>query len=176
MRHIMIPTDFTVQSLQVVHAAIGAAGNEKLKVTLLHMMHPADIGSMLFASFRNRQRTEQQNLLSEDFKETCEMLKNSYSSKLDSIQVKFVTGDTAVYLRHFLEGADVDCIVYAEDIKLTQPSKHSVDMQPLIKRCKYNKLIVPSADRVHRHQEEMVKLQGNDLRILKGGTNYAITK
>lgn len=172
----MIPTDFTVQSLQVVHAAIAAAGNEKLKITLLHMVQPADISSMLFASFRNRQRTEQLKMLSEDFKETCEMLKNSYSSKLDAIQVKFITGDTTAYLRHYLDGEGVDCIVYAEDIKLAKPSKHSVDMQPLIKRCKYNKLIVPSVGRVSRHQNEMVKLKGNDLRILKGGTSYVVTK
>lgn len=176
MRHIMIPTDFSVQSLQVVHAAIAAAGNEKLKVTLMHMLHPADIGSTIFASFRNRQRAEQQNMLSEDFKETCEMLKNSYSSKLDGIQVKFVTGDTAVYLSHCLEGADVDCIVYAEDIKLTKPSKNSVDMLALIKRCKYNKMVVPSVDRVSRHQQDMINLKGSDLRLSKGGVDYVTTK
>ena len=172
----MIPTDFSVQSLQVVHAAIASAGNEKLKVTLLHMLRPADMGNTIFASFRNKQRAEQQSMLSEDFKETCEMLKNSYSSKLHAIQVKFVTGDTAAYLRHYLEGADVDCIVYAEDVKLAQPSKHSIDMLAVIKRCRYNKLVVPSVDRLSRHQQDMKQLKGSDLRILKGGIDYAVTK
>lgn len=175
MRHIVIPTDFTLQSLQVVHAAV-AGGADKIRITLLHMLRPADISGMLFASFRNKQRSEQQKMVSEDFKETCEMLKNTYSSKLESIQVKFAMGDTAAYLRNYLDGEEIDCIVYAEDIKLTKPSKNSIDMMALIQRCKYNKLIVPSSDRVIRHQQEMGQLKGNDFRVMKGGMDYAITK
>lgn len=175
MRHIVIPTDFTTQSLQVVHAAV-AGGADKIRITLLHMLRPADISGMLFASFRNKQRSEQQKLISEDFKETCEMLKNTYSSKLESIQVKFAMGDTTAYLHNYLDGEEVDCIVYAEDIKLAKPSKDSIDMLALIKRCKYNKLIVPSSDRAIRHQQEMGQLKGNDLSVLKGGMDYAITK
>lgn len=171
----MIPTDFTTQSLQVVHAAV-SGGADKIRITLLHMLRPADISGMLFASFRNKQRSEQQKLISEDFKETCEMLKNTYSSKLESIQVKFAMGDTTAYLRNYLDGEEVDCIVYAEDIKLAKPSKDSIDMLALIKRCKYNKLIVPSSDRIMRHHQEMGQLKGNDLSVLKGGMDYAITK
>lgn len=178
MRHILIPTDFTVQSLQVVHAAVAKFGDEKIRITLLHMVRqPNDIASMLFASIRNKVRAEQMNMVSEDFKETCEMLKNSYKSKLESIQIKFAVGDTAAFLRNYLEGANVDCIVYSDDAKLSLPSKDSVAMMPLINKCKYHKMILPSVQRAMRHQEEMQALTGNEMKVpSEKEVSYVVTK
>lgn len=177
MRHILIPTDFTVQSLNAVHAAVAAFGGEKLKVTLFHLLRqPGSLDGLLFASRRNSMRAKQADMINEEFKETCEILKNTYKSKIESIQVKFGMGDTAAYVRNFLEGSKVNTVVYCTDTELGLPSKDSIPMMKLLQRTKYDTQVLPSAQqRALKHHEEMQELTGNELRLPKD-IDYVITK
>lgn len=131
MKHILIPTDFSIQSLNVVHAVISGRNNdEQVKIVLFHLLDTTnDITDIMFRSQRNKHY----ELINENFAEACEILQNRYSSKISSIHIKFGFGTTAAYVRNFLEGEKIDVIALSHDLQLSGPSKKSVDAVRLLK-------------------------------------------
>jgi len=131
MKHILIPTDFSVESLNAVHAAVSLYNNSKIKLTLFHLLElSADISELLFYNSRRMQT----DLVGREFHEACEILQNKYVQEIECMNIRFGNGNTIAYLRNFMLGAGIDRIVMCEDIRLGMPSKRSVNMSPLLKR------------------------------------------
>src|SRR5690606_687278 len=131
MKHLLIPTDFSIQSLKAVRAAVESIPDHPLRITLFHLVSaPLAITEMLMR-LRNISGL---NLLSEEFKDACEVLKNKYSSRIKDMRTDIVMGTTKMFLKNYLEGAKVDVIFLQAGIKLEQTSKRSVDMLPLLRR------------------------------------------
>lgn len=140
MQHILIPTDFTIQSLNAVHGILATNKNEEYKITLFHMLSmPEVLPDLLFRPFAR----QEQKSINRDFKDTCEIIQNKYGSRVQSIQTRFAYGDTAAYLRNYLEGQKVDRIVLMNNIQLIKPFKSSLDCIPLLKKTGYPIDILP---------------------------------
>lgn len=168
MKHILIPTDFTVHSLNAVHAAMATCDNEPVRITLLHLLRmPVDISEILFRSRHSRHLS----LVTGEFREGCEILQNRYGTALYSLDIKFGFGSTAYYLDNLLEGEQVTDILVCTDISLSLPSDRSVEMLSVIKRT--GRKITYVSSRVRKPAKELttisslaeraIKLPGNEI-------------
>jgi hypothetical protein len=176
MKHCLIPTDFSVDSLKAVNAAISIYKTENLKITMFHLLYMAnDIGDLLF-----RTRREGYNeLQNEEFIEVCEILKNMHQSKLESIQVQFGHGSTKAYVRNLMEGLGVDRIIICPDIQLQLSSPKSVQsMVPLLEATgiPVDKIPLSAIRNSSTDISVMNMLKGNRIKTLKNITNHAIEK
>ncbi len=144
MKHILIPTDFSIRSLKAVHAAVDSFGQGKLKITLFHLMTmPTDFSMLLIHKVQKKSK----ELISSDFNDACEVLKNKYSSKIECMSVAFGYGSSLKYMRNYLEGAKVDVVFFQAGMELDRISKDSIDMVPLLKRTGWKLMEVPASTR-----------------------------
>lgn len=129
MKKILIPTDFTIGSLNIVSHIVAVHKDIPLKIVLFHVLDaPFYPVELLFAATRNKHH----DVVSEKFKEACEMLKNKYNDSIKSIRVKFSIGATKSYVKSIIEAEGISAIYMAADIELTKPSKRSADMLSLL--------------------------------------------
>lgn len=174
MKHLLIPTDFSIRSLNAVHAAITHYDEDKLRITLFHLLSmPVDISDLLFASRRNKHY----EIVGNDFNEACEVLQNRYSSRLHAMSVKFGFGSTGAYVRNFLAGELVDYIVVCPDTTLSLPSKRSVPMMPLLHKSGVPvvKIAVPSGPRGYSDINVMDRMILNTLKTQEA-QEYVVEK
>ncbi|RYD55986.1 MAG: universal stress protein [Sphingobacteriales bacterium] len=142
MKHILIPTDFTIKSLQAVKAAADHFHDERIKITLFHLLElPFGIGDMLFRlnSHKNSK------LIDADFTNACQIIQNKYHSSIESIDTVFGQGSTVSYLSNVLDGLDIDLIFLQQNLKLTQPDKRSINVVPMLYKTNYKIIEVAGA-------------------------------
>lgn len=130
-KHILIPTDFSLQSLKPVkHAAEQLAENGKLNIVLFHLLAmPTSIPDLLFL----RQKT--QKLASQNFKDACLIIKNKYSSSITDIQYRIFYGSSASVFRNHLDANHIDTVVFDSTLALKKTDKDTIDPVALFKKC-----------------------------------------
>lgn len=134
MKHILIPTDFTIKSLKLVSAAVRRFDGEGLEISLVHSLEPDhSISGLLMMS----KRLSAHQLCSQEFTEACEVLRNKYASVIRKIRIEFYYGSGRQYLKNFLEGRKIDAILLPGDYNLKMPSKASRDLIPELARSGY---------------------------------------
>lgn len=127
MKHILIPTDFTIKSLKLVRAAVDRFPDETLHITLVHALEPDNsISGLLMMS----KRLSVHQLYTQEFTEACEVLRNKYTSAVQHIKVEFYYGATKTYLKNFLEARKIEAVLLAKDYTLKKPSRSSKDLYP----------------------------------------------
>lgn len=114
MKHILIPTDFSIKSLRLVAAAAEQFKEESLKIYLVHALEPdSSISNLMF--FRRRSKNALIN--SDSFLEACEILKNKYSSIITNIHIEFYFGQSNIYKKNFLEARNIDIVLLSLNYK-----------------------------------------------------------
>ena len=127
MKSILIPTDFSIKSLQLVRAAVERFPGTQLDITLVHALEPDhSISGLLMMT----KRLGVHQLYTPEFTEACEVLRNKYASAVSRIRVEFYYGVTKRYLKDFLEARNVEAILFAGDYALKLPSKDSRNFYP----------------------------------------------
>lgn len=134
MKHILIPTDFSITSLNAVGAALHKYDNEYVRFTLFHLMSmPYAISELLL--FRRIQH-RYENKVSDEFYEACQVLQNKFGKTIAEINIKFAFGGTSSFLKNFIEANNADHIVLLKELNLGKPFKESIAIKPLLKRAK----------------------------------------
>jgi hypothetical protein len=132
IKHVLIPTDFTVKSLQVVRYALEDAGTARLNILLFHMVDiPHSITDLLFFSKEQLRK----KLINQDFKDACAVLRNKYASSVADIQCEVFYGSTAAVFENYVDARKVDVIMYNKSLALKKIDARSVDSYALIRRC-----------------------------------------
>lgn len=127
MKNILIPTDFSLQSLKLIHAAVKKFNGQRLKIHLVHALETENsISDLLF--FKKRLRAN--FLCSEKFVEACEVIKNKYESIISNIQIEFYFGQSNIYKKNFLEARNIDAIMLPLNYSFEKCSPASID--PLV--------------------------------------------
>jgi hypothetical protein len=105
MRTILIPTDFSIESLNTVKGALKHHEGENINLILVYGVYLSDsITDLLFFSKPKYLST----LQSEKFTQACEILKNKYDSQIHSLTVDLFTGYNQQAFENFLAGHSVD--------------------------------------------------------------------
>lgn len=136
---ILIPTDFQVKSLRLVREALENNPSDEIEIVLAHGIHiSSSITDLLFVS-KSKLINES---LTEDFKTSCDLIKNTYESQLKSLFIDTFIGFNQAAFENFLEGNKIDEIYYYENSKFTSQSKKSFDLTPFVKKSNMKKVAV----------------------------------
>lgn len=134
MKNILIPTDFSVRSLGYVHTVIEQHRDEPVNIIYMHAMRMPDslFELMTFARLNRHHR-----LMTTDFKDACEIIRNKYFSAIGSFQVEFFHGDTKAAFRNFLLARNIDVIALPVETNYHLPCSDSYNPMDLIRRSGY---------------------------------------
>lgn len=127
MKTVLIPTDFSLGSLNVAKTVIEkyAQNNSKVNVLMVHAVDISDsITDLLFFS-KGKMLSQ---LSDTPFKEGCSVLRNGFSEHLNSLRVDLFTGFTQSSFNAYLHANQVDTILYAEPKLFQRTHKSSVDV------------------------------------------------
>lgn len=132
-RTILIPTDFSIQSLNVLQAFLEQNKTEDVQynIILLHGYQLSDsIVDLLFFSKGNILRT----LISPKFSEACNVLRNKYSEQISTIKEDIFTGFTQSAFNNYTDSNQVEEIWYNAKQKPAFSHSNSFDFRKFIKR------------------------------------------
>jgi len=131
MKTVIIPSDFSNESVQVAETIVRNSG-EEVSILFIHLFHVADdIQDLLFANYRKKEY----EFVSGEFRHACEILKEVYSPTLKSIKIEFFYGSKLAVFKNFLDYNKADCIGYSKSYGIPKLSKSSIDTFPVILKC-----------------------------------------
>ena len=129
---ILIPTDFTVNSLNVLKTIlIQNEAKQAYNVILLHGMSLSDsIRDLLFFS----KSKQIDSLTNPEFEEAYEVIRNKFDSQISSLRIDLFTGYNLSAFNNYLEGNKVEQI-FISDKKPVLTNKNSFDLSRFIEKC-----------------------------------------
>ncbi|MEK6478777.1 hypothetical protein WJR50_14620 [Catalinimonas sp. 4WD22] len=151
---VIVPTDFSIESLHVVKTILSMTSREeKFDIIFLHGVHlTTSITELLFFSHSEMIR----KLSNPHFDEACHVIKNKFSSQINSIRKDIFTGFTQAAFENYLEKNQVDKAFISSTYDLQMSRKNSFDLIPFIKR---SNLMVDQVDlRIETRVSEKGKL------------------
>lgn len=131
MKNVLIPTDFTTDSLHLVHKAAETLRGGKCNIVLFHAFNlPDDIIDLMFIS---REKIYK-GLITDEFRNQCKKMKNLHFETIHSINVKYMYGATLRLLKNFIDANKIDSIVLSDNLQLLMPHKYSYNPVSLLKK------------------------------------------
>lgn len=129
-RTILIPTDFSVDSLIPVRLAADLSVYTELEIVLMFCHHlPGSITDLMF--YNPSKIIRQYN--SPKFQEACDILINKYASKIKKIRIELFHGKNDSAFENFISGNKIDEIIYPKNYILNK-YKDSFNPIPFIKK------------------------------------------
>jgi hypothetical protein len=133
LKTILIPTDFTLESLYVLKQAIVDHQKERVNIILVHGVHNSDsITDLLFFS---KDKFIQQ-LSNEEFDEAVRLFCTHYESTINSIRKDIFTGFTQAAFNNYLNANSVNEIYYSSNYSMKRSKKWSADISTYILKAK----------------------------------------
>jgi hypothetical protein len=116
---ILLPTDFTIRSLNLLRHALYSYKETSLNIVMVTgVTLPESISDLLFFSKREFFK----KMSDAEFTEACDIIRKKYASNINSLRFEIFTGVTQAAFRNFLEGNDIEEI-YIPQNKLNYPER-----------------------------------------------------
>ncbi|MEX6688551.1 hypothetical protein QTN47_13645 [Danxiaibacter flavus] len=132
MKNILIPTDFTVQSLQLVVNTAETLSDKELNIVLFHAFDtPSDIMDLMFL----KRNPLYEGLMNESFRRECRRLKMKYGSVIGSITFRHFYGNTRPAFKNFIRANAISLVVWPKEYLMYTGYRHSINPERLIKTC-----------------------------------------
>jgi len=148
---VLIPTDFSVKSLNLVKSALNSNEEFSLEIILLHGMDlPDSISELLFF---NKLETIRK-LESVEFQEACQLLQNKYGSRIESLSADLFMGYNQNAFENYIEGNRVEEIYAFADHTFEPCHKRSFDIMPFIEKASINLMRVKWIGHGKKHNLE----------------------
>lgn len=142
---VLIPTDFTIQSLNILKTFLNQNPNNQYHIILLHGINIGDsIRDLLFFS-KNKQL---QDLANDAFIEAFEVIKNKFDSQINSIKIDFFTGSNQAAFNNFIEGNEINQIINS-NYKLKFNTSKSFDFSRYFNKCKAENKTIEIANQLN---------------------------
>jgi len=130
MKTIVIPSDFSMESVQVAEAIIRNETAD-LKIIFTHLFHVGDdIQDLLFSNYRKKEY----EFVSGEFRRECKILKDMHPH-LKAIKTEFFYGSKLAAFKNFLDYNDAYAIAYSESYGVPKLSKSSIEAMPVVKKA-----------------------------------------
>lgn len=123
MRNVLIPTDITLHSLELVSFAARAIP-DKINAVLFHAFDMPD--SLLDAMIRSHNGGFN-SLITEEIRVKCKRLKAAHSN-ISNISFKYMYGTTKAAFRNYAEANKIDMIVLPDGYSFVPAVRDSVNM------------------------------------------------
>lgn len=152
---VVIPTDFTVKSLNLVKSALNANEECSLEIILLHGMHqPDSISELLFFEKRETIR----KMESAEFQSACQLLQNKYGSRIESLSADLFMGFNQSAFENYIEGNRVEEIYAFSDYTFQPRHKRSFDLMPFIEKASINLMRVKWIGHGKKKEADQIQL------------------
>jgi len=130
MRNVLVPTDFSTASFDLVEKTIQTMGEQVVNITLFHAFQiPFFVSDLI----RN-QRHPYHDFLTDTFRNNCKQIKQQFPKQVSSINFRHLYGNTPAVFRHFVDANDIDLIVYPEQYEFIQIHPDSVNPDRMFKK------------------------------------------
>ncbi|MEH0154438.1 universal stress protein [Limibacter armeniacum] len=136
---ILVPTDFTVKSLNLVREAIEHSSAPQLEIVLAHAYLPSSITDLLF--FSKSRLIEK--LSNKEFTEACKLIKSKYDTRIHAMYVDILSSNHASYLNNYLEGNKIDEVYLPENMEMKPTTTDSIDLVPILRKCRHTTVMIP---------------------------------
>lgn len=135
MKKILIPTDFTEESLNVLSDFMISCSEKEVSVLFFSGIKLSDsITDLLLLS----RRTREVELIPKSFTNYCNCVQNEFSSVV-KVRFEYFYGNTMALFRNFLDANGIDEIVYNPSITFKKITKSSLDIIDIINRSSWKK-------------------------------------
>ncbi|MCC6761181.1 MAG: hypothetical protein IT252_08180 [Chitinophagaceae bacterium] len=123
MMKLIVPTDFTVKSLQAVRAAMQAFPDEQLQIVLLHIMQISNDPMDLLMLPRERKYL---SLFTEAYRNEVEKIRQQSNGQIDSIYSDFLYLGIQRVFNDYVQRHNVDALLLAEGLEWQLPTEYSI--------------------------------------------------
>jgi hypothetical protein len=128
---ILIPTDFSIGSLNLVKEAARTVTGENVRLLLVHGVYlPDSIVDLLFFS---KQRLIDE-MATKDFNDACRIIHHKYYSQVSAIQIELFTGSTQAAFQGLVDGFGVEQAFVPKSYPMKPGTPRSFDVMPFIRR------------------------------------------
>ena len=152
MRNVLIPTDFTPESLQLMEYALLNYPGEPLHVVLVHGLRSPESkwGLIQFST-----RKEVRKLRSEEFENTLNRLCKTHGKSIGSVQTLLFTGRNTHAFKNAIEPLGITDAVVPESGTLNCRNRRSFDPTRYIRKCVAQVAEVPyETDRMQASKQQ----------------------
>lgn len=151
MINILVPTDFSIQSLDIVNDIVKNQ-QETIRIYLLHMVEmPSDISELIFLRKKHLARQ-----VPTEFTEAMQALKLKYGTKITDIELKLHYGSRTAVFNGIMDSLRIDEICILEDYTYKRPMEDSVDMMRMINRSEIPVYKIETRNKARRVGEARV--------------------
>lgn len=147
-KRILIPTDFSISSLNILKEFLQKDnGANQYDVILCCGYYLSEsITDLLFFSRHKILRS----LNTDAFMDAISIIRNKYANSLNSVNVDLFTGALQSVFDDYLEGNKIDTIVFSPDSRFNKTVKRSFDLSGFVQKAKVSKVLVPCKERESR--------------------------
>lgn len=127
----MIPTDFSVASLELADKTAQSLEGESLNIILFHAF---EIPFFVSDVFDIRGKLPYADLVTEAFRNACKRVKLQHPKTIRSIVIRHQYGNTAAVFRNFVDANEIDLIVCPNFYVYQSVHSGSVNPVPLFQK------------------------------------------
>lgn len=128
-KKVLIPTDFTIESLNMVKVLLREKQEGKIDILLLHGINLGDsLTNLLYFSKSKMIKT----LSNPEFEEACAIIRNKYESKINCIRTDLFVGTSQNIFENYLRTNHVNEAYIPENYQLKLINEKSFDLVRLI--------------------------------------------
>jgi hypothetical protein len=131
MKTILVPTDFTNSSLDIIEQ-IATTFDDKLVIMLFHAL---DMPSSLVEAMINNSAAGHHSFVTEELRQRCRRLKIAHPN-ISNISFKFMYGTTSRVFENFATAHNIDLIVIPEGYYFTYVVRESVNPMPMFSKSR----------------------------------------
>jgi hypothetical protein len=157
MKTILIPTDFSTASLQLIEETILYFKPDSINIILFHAFSmPQSLQDITGHDSRPHLR-----VMNEPFRKACKRIKDKYGAHVYNITYRHMYGNTVSVFKHYLQFNKIDSIVFPAHYHLQLIHDRSVDPEYMINQCNYPVITSLLSDSLLPHNITLVNKNGS---------------
>jgi hypothetical protein len=181
MKKILIPTNLTLDYLNLIKYGLQIYKGETCQFILLHVIPSPESTLELLMLPREEDRLEKVN---PSFTKTLERIKKSFVVEIENLIVTHIYGESPAKMKNFLEANEIDLILCPVSPRNKATSEEAYDFSALFKKAACPVMYVPESLEVNKFRkiayvldlEDTAPLQLDDMLLnLTNRCDYHIT-
>lgn len=139
-KRILIPTDFSIESLNVLKAFLQKEESQEqydIVFSCGYYMSESITDLLFFSKYKILR-----GLNTDAFMDALSVVQNKYSNSLRSVTIDLFTGSSQSSFEDYVSGQKIEFLVFAEQAKFKPCFKKSFDLAKYIKKSKANKVSI----------------------------------
>ncbi|MBE8721087.1 hypothetical protein [Sphingobacterium pedocola] len=124
-KRVIIQTDFTVNSLNIVVDLLDRYADQHFEIILIHGLQ-SDNSITELLGFHPEDHLE--DLQTEEFIKACQLMRSKYGERINEMYADIITSQTDNYFKNYFRGNRIDHLVVAKDFRFEKVTPKSFDL------------------------------------------------